>query len=164
MFFSVSSTAASRPAFSVPNRVRFVLLCRKCRSRAAVAEEAAVLCVDVRLGVNGDGSAEGSEEKEESEEETAEYNELSERRVSNSIFGPGATGATSVVLERISPELVVDESSKSDRVAEELQRSNGIVENDHRGDNEENVLENTAKRQDERGGSADLRLLLVAVF
>lgn len=76
--------------------------------------------------------------------------------MSGAVVSPGATGTTSVILESIGSELVVDETTQSDRVTEELKRSNGIAEDEHRGHDEENVLEDTAKRKNEGGGSADL--------
>jgi hypothetical protein len=84
--------------------------------------------------------------------------------VSDTIFGPSAASTSSVILESIGSELVVNESGKGDRVTEELQRCDGVVEDEHRGNNEENVLEDTTERKDERRGSANLRVLLVVVF
>lgn len=123
---------------------------------AAVAEEAAVLGVDVLLTSNRQGRAERPEEEEQNEKDTAENDELSESGVSDAVVCPGATGTTSVLLESISSKLVVDETTESDRVTEELQRCNGVAEDEHRGHDEENVLEDTAKGENEGGGSANL--------
>jgi hypothetical protein len=110
------------------------------------------------LGVDRQRRAEGAEEEEENEEHTTKDDELSESGVSGAVLGPGATSTTSVFLESIGSELVVDETAKSDRVTEELKRCNGVAEDEHRGNDEENVLENTAKRKNEGGGSANLEV------
>jgi hypothetical protein len=112
------------------------------------------------LGVNRQGRAEGAKEEEENEEHTTKDDELSDSGVSGAVFGPGATSTTSVFLESIGSELVVDETAESDRVTEELKRCDGVAENEHRGNDEENVLENTAKRKNEGGGSANLEIWL----
>lgn len=115
------------------------------------------------LGVDGQGGAEGAEKEEENEEHSTKDNELSEGRVSDTIIGPGATSTTGVFLEGIGSKLVVDETTKCDRVTEELERCNGVAEDEHRGNDKKNVLEDTAKRKNERGGSANLESLLATV-
>lgn len=123
---------------------------------ASIAKEAAVLVVDVLVGVDGERRAEAAEEEEEDEEDTTENNELSHSGVSDTVVCPGAAGTSSVVLELVGAELVVNETGESDRVTEELEGSNGVVEDEHRGNDEENVLEDTAKSEDERRGSTNL--------
>lgn len=122
---------------------------------AAVAEEASVLVADVLLRVDRQGGAEGAEKQEENEEHTTKDNELFEGGVSDTIIGPGATSTTSVFLKGIGSKLVVDETTKGDRVTEELERCNGVAEDEHRGNNKKNILKDTAKRENERGGSAN---------
>jgi hypothetical protein len=127
---------------------------------AAVAEETSVLVADVLLRVDRQGRAEGAEDDEENEQHTTEDDELSKSGVSGTVISPGATGTASVLLESISSELVVDETTESDRVTEELKGCNGIAEDEHRGNDEENILEDAAKGKNEGRGSADLEILL----
>lgn len=100
--------------------------------------------------------SEAAEDKEEDNEDSGEDDDLSEGRVTDTVVGPGTTASTSVFLELVCSELVVNETTESDRVTEELQRRDGIAEDEHRGENEEDILEHTGKRKDERGGSANL--------
>lgn len=55
----------------------------------------------------------------------------------------------------LSTELVVHQTSQGDGVTEELLASDGVEENDHRGSNKEDILEDTGHGQDDGGGLAD---------
>lgn len=115
------------------------------------------------LRVDRQGGAEGAKKEEENKEHTTKDDELSEGGVSDTVIGPGATSTTSVFLEGIGSKLVVDKTTKGDRVTEELKRSNGVAEDEHRGNDKKNILEDTAKRKNERGGSANLDSSLATI-
>ena len=115
------------------------------------------------LRVHRQGGAKEAEKEEENEEHTTKDNELSKGGVSNTIIGLGATSTTSVFLDGIGSKLVVDKTIEGDRVTEELERCNGVAEDEHRGNNKKNILKDTAKRENERGGSANLDSLLATV-
>lgn len=59
-------------------------------------------------------------------------------------------------LELLRAELVVDEPCKSQRVAEELLTSDGVVEDEHRCEDEEDVLEDSRHGEDNRRSVPDL--------
>lgn len=94
----------------------------------------------VKIHAGRKRAAEGTEDKEDGGEGNAENDKLPEGWVTDTIIGPGAATVASVLLELVGTELVIDETAKSDGVTEELKRGNGVAEDEHGGDDEENIL------------------------
>lgn len=110
----------------------------------------------VKIHAGRKRAAEGTEDKEDGGEGNAENDELPEGWVTDTVIGPGAATVASVLLELVGTELVVDETAKSDGVTKELQRGNGVAEDEHGGDDEENVLQHTGEGKDEGRSPANL--------
>jgi hypothetical protein len=75
--------------------------------------------------------------------------------VTDTVIGPHTTALLSVTLENIGTELVVDKTTESNRVTEELEWGNDGTPDHHRGGNKEDILENTAEGEDEGGSLAN---------
>jgi hypothetical protein len=60
------------------------------------------------------------------------------------------------VLDTFSTQLVVDKSSQGDGVSEKLKRGDWVSEDDHGRKDEEDILEDTSKREDDGGCFANL--------
>lgn len=77
------------------------------------------------------------------------------------VIGAGATKQLvphlgQKVVDTVLSKLVVNQTTKGDGVSEGLERSNGVAEDDHRGNDEEDILENSGQSKDESGGFANL--------
>lgn len=71
--------------------------------------------------------------------------ELAQNGLASTKLGPVARSLTSIALDLVVAELVVDHAPESNRVAKKLQRSNGSSPDHHGGDNEHNILQDTAE-------------------
>lgn len=111
-----------------------------------------VLCRDRRPHVPS--------EKEADQENNAENKTLRTRRVILAHSTQGKLSIPCEVLDTISAKLVVDQTSEGDRVAEELERSDWVPEDDHRGHDEQDVLQHTRQSENNGGCFADLRSLV----
>lgn len=77
------------------------------------------------------------------------------------VLGAGATKQLvphlgQKVVDTVLSKLVVHQTTKGDGVSEGLERSNGIAEDDHGGNDKEDVLEDSGQSKDEGGGFANL--------
>jgi hypothetical protein len=88
-------------------------------------------------------------DNEDEEERNAEDDKLGHGRVSDAVVGPLFAESTKVFLELVGSELVVDETAESDAVAEELERGDGVTEDEHGGEDEEDVLEDSGQGVDD---------------
>lgn len=104
----------------------------------------------------GDGAAEAAQNEEDDKQNGSENDNLSEGGVTNTVVGPCAAASTSIFLERVGTELVVDQTTKSDRVAEELEGGHRVTEDEHRGNDEKDILQHAGKSEDEGGSLANL--------
>lgn len=94
--------------------------------------------------------------QEQPEKDHGKDDDLAHSGVGLAILGPLATSLTSVILELVSSKLVINETSKSDAVSEKLNTADWVTENEHRGNYEEDVLENAGKCENEGRSLADL--------
>jgi hypothetical protein len=78
--------------------------------------------------------------------------------LAHAIIGPRPLALGDVALELLGAELVVDKSAESDAVAESLEWRDGIEEDDHGCDDEEDILEDSREGENESGSFADLEL------
>ena len=74
------------------------------------------------------------------------------------VLGPLAAALGNVALDRVAAELEPDHAGERDAVAEELQARDGRAPDGDRGEDEDDVFEHAAERQDEGGGFANLEL------
>jgi hypothetical protein len=72
-----------------------------------------------------------SHNNEDEEESQTEEDELGHGGMSGTVVTPLFAESPKVLLELISSELVVNETPKRNAVAEELEGSNGIAEDEH---------------------------------
>jgi len=117
--------------------------------------------VDLILGVLSwvvlwEQAAKTAEEEEEDEKDKAKSNELAHDRSAVAVVSPRALALCHVFLELLTTELVVDKTTESDRVTEELERGDWVVKDGHRSHHEQNILEDTREGKDEGRGLADL--------
>lgn len=81
--------------------------------------------------------------------DTGEDNQLAESGAVLAKLGPlHATGADSL-LQLLTTELVVDKTAERNAVTESLEKGDGVAEEEHRCENEENILEDTGESEDE---------------
>lgn len=97
-----------------------------------------------------------AKEEEEDQHRAANDDELAHGGASLAHLSPVAAGLASVALERLSTELVVDHTTEGDAVTKELQTADLGAPDEHGGDNEEDILEHTAEREDQGGSLANL--------
>lgn len=97
-----------------------------------------------------------TKEQNDGHDDEANDDELASSRVAHTVVSPGALAVAHVLLDLVSSKLVVDEAAKSDAVTEELERRDGVAEDHHGCNDEEDILEYTAEGHNEAGGSADL--------
>ena len=109
-----------------------------------------------RLG--GVARGHGSHEKEENEDNSTKHNELALRGVVDAVLSPSTVGLSSVLLDLVTAKLVVNETDKSNRVAEKLSKGDGSLPDHHGGDDQEDIFENTAEGHNEGRSLADLHM------
>lgn len=106
--------------------------------------------------VGGVGRSKAGEEEDDGEEGHDEDAELAEDGFASTKLGPVAGSLASVTLDLVVAELVVNHAAESNGVTEELEGSNGSAPDHHGGNNEENVLQDTAEGENDSGGLANL--------
>lgn len=79
-----------------------------------------------------------------------------ENQATNADTTEGLAGVGEEVANSLSTKLVVDKTHKGDTVSESLEGGNGIVEDDHGGNNEEDILEDTGESENESGCFSNL--------
>jgi hypothetical protein len=112
--------------------------------------------VQVRGRVNPAGGGKASQQDEEGQERKDNDRYAAEDRLAVAKVGPLAAGLAGVALDGLEPELVVDHAAEGNAVAKELQSRNLGAPDNHGGDDEHDILEDTAEGEDKGGGLADL--------
>jgi hypothetical protein len=108
--------------------------------------------------VRGVAGTKAAQDEEHGDNNAAEDHELAKRRASLSEFGPLHATRAESLLKLLSTELVVDKTTECDAVTESLEKGDGIAEEEHGGENEKDVLENTREGKDKGRGLANLRV------
>lgn len=101
---------------------------------------------DVLRGVCG---SHATKEHEHNEHCASNDNELAQGRTSLTKLRPLATSVAGVVLECFGTKLVVDHTAEGNAVTKELKATDLRSPDKHRGSNQQNILEYTAKCQDQ---------------
>ena len=111
----------------------------------------------VRLGglVRGVARSERAQDHEHGHDDRGKDHQLAENGAGVAKLLPLHAALSEVLLQLLAAELVENETTKRNAVTESLEKRDGILEEEHGCEDEENVLENTRERQDERGGLAD---------
>lgn len=91
------------------------------------------------------GRCQATEQGEEEEGRGHNDGKLAKDGLTSAELGPLACAISNVVLELLEAELVVDHATKSDGVAEELQSRDLGAPDHHRGNNEQDILQDTAQ-------------------
>lgn len=120
--------------------------------------EASQLLVGVCGVLSRDGASGTDAAKEENngDENGDDNDELAGSWAASTVVSPSALCRAHVLLNLIGSKLVVDEAAERNAVSEELEGRNGVAEDHHGCDDEEDVLEYTAEGHDEARGSTDL--------
>lgn len=82
------------------------------------------------------------------DEDDADSDQPPEHRPAGAEVRPAALALPDVLLELVAAEFVVDEAGEGDGVAEGLQGADGVAEDEHAGDDEQDVLEHARQRHD----------------
>jgi hypothetical protein len=108
------------------------------------------------LSRNSSGGTDAAKEEDDGDEDEDDHDELAGSWATGAVVSPGTLRRAHVLLDLVSSKLVVDEAAERNAVSEELEWRNGVAEDHHGGNNEEDVLEDTTEGHDEARGSADL--------
>lgn len=127
-------------------------------SYSLIANELANAVVDLTRGIGGITGAKRSEDHEEGHDDGTEDHHFAENGAGVAEFRPLHAALAEVLLKLLSSELVENETPKGNAVAESLEECDRILEQEHGGEDKENILENTREGKDERRGLADLRI------
>lgn len=109
-----------------------------------------------RVVVRGVSRGQATKQDEEREGGTDEDCDLAEDGLVGAELGPLAVGLADVALKLVDSKLVVDHAAEGNGVSEELQGSNLGAPDHHGGNDQEDILEHTAKSEDDSGRLADL--------
>lgn len=123
---------------------------------SALTQEARHLVLGVLVVLGSEARSEAAEQDENDEDDEAEDNKLAQSRVAGAVLSPGAAALTKVLLELVRTELVVDKTAESNAVAERLETGNGVLEDDHGGEDEQDILQHTGEGENKGRGLADL--------
>lgn len=124
-----------------------------------VANELANTVIDLVGRVGSVAWSEGTQNEEHGNDDGGEYHELAEHRPAVAKLLPLHATLAKVLLELLSTQLVVDKTAERDGVTKGLEEGDGVLEEEHGREDKENVLEHTGKREDERRGPANLRIV-----
>lgn len=128
------------------------------RERAgALTKERTKLVLGVLVVLGGEVGGKTAEEDEDDEDGETKDDELAQSGVARTVLGPGATASANVLLDLVGTELVVDETAEGNAVAKGLETGDGVAEDEHRGKDEEDILEDTGQGEDEGRGLANLQ-------
>lgn len=105
---------------------------------------------------NSSSGTDAAKEENNGDENEDDNDELAGSRATSAVIGPSTLCGAHVLLDLVSSKLVVDKAAERNAVSEELKGRNGVAEDHHGCDDEENILEYTAESHDKAGGSADL--------
>lgn len=97
-----------------------------------------------------------AEKNEDRDNDQSDHYDLAKNWSCSTEFCPSAARICEIALYGIESELEVEQAANSDGVAEDLETRDHSSPDDDGGNDEKNVLEYTAKREDEPGGLADL--------
>lgn len=126
------------------------------RLRGLVADIVANLVVKFARGFGGESRSQPTQKHKHGKQEHTEDDDLAHSWAVVAKLGPRQTTLAQVLSDLVSTELVVDETSKGNAVAESLEKSNWVAEEKHGGKDQDDILEHTREGEDERGGLADL--------
>lgn len=108
--------------------------------------------------VRGVAGTKAAEDQEHRDDDAAEDHQLAERGASLTELRPLHAACAESLLQLLSTELVVDKTTERDAVTESLEQGDGIAEEEHGCENEENVLEDARESKDQRRGLANLHV------
>lgn len=114
-----------------------------------------ILCsVNIILGVVA--RSQSTEEDEDGDNDQAEDQNFAHGWAGGAKLGPGAVGLRQVFLYLLLAKLEPEHSKKGDGIAEHLEVGDHGSPDEDRGDNEEDILQDTAECQDETRGLSNL--------
>ena len=130
------------------------------RSRALLAENVADAALDavVKLAclVRGVTGTKTAQDEEHRDDDTTEDNDLTEGGAGLAELCPLHAASAEGLLHFLTAELVVDEATERNAVTKSLEKGDGVTEKEHGRKDEEDVLQNTGKGEDEGRGLANL--------
>jgi hypothetical protein len=111
---------------------------------------------EVVIGIVARGQT--TEEDEDCDHHQAKDENLPHGRAGGAKLGPGAASLEQVLLYLLLTELEPEHSKEGDAVAEHLEVGDHGTPDENGGDDEEDILQDTAQGQDETRGFSDLEL------
>lgn len=123
---------------------------------STLAQETANLVLGVLIILRSEARSKTTEEDEDDEDDETKNDQLAQSRVAGAVFRPSTTTLAKVLLELIRAKLVVDETAERNAVTEGLEARDGVLEDDHRREDEQNVLQHTGEGENKGRGLADL--------
>lgn len=121
-----------------------------------VANELADTVVDLVGRLGSIAGSKGAKDEEHGNDDSGENHELAENRPAVAELLPLHAALAEVLLELLTTKLVVNEATERNAVTKGLEETDGVLEEEHGGEDEENVLEYTRQSKDERRGLANL--------
>lgn len=98
-----------------------------------------------------------TKKQEHEHHRASNHDELAQGRAGLAQFRPLAASIAGISQERLRSKLVVNHTAKGDAVAKELKPADLSSPDKHRGNDEQHILEDTAKRQNQGRGPANLQ-------
>lgn len=121
------------------------------------ADQFADAVVDLIGRIRGIAWSKGAQDHKHGREDGGEDHQLTEHRAGVAKFLPLHTALAEKLLQLGSAELEENEATEGNAVAERLEERNRVLEQEHGGEYEEDVLEYARKGEDKGRGPADLR-------
>ena len=103
--------------------------------------------VDIIFGVNAACRGKAAKENEECKEDQCNGGDTAKDRLPVAKVSPLAAGLARIALDGLIAKLVVDHTGQRNAIAKELEGRHLSPPNHHGGNNEQDILENTAKSE-----------------
>lgn len=107
--------------------------------------------------VSGVVGADGTNEKEEHEDGGTNNNQATLGRLVVAVLSPGTGRTRGVLAHLVTAKLVPDKTCQRDGVTKVLLARDGVIKEHDRGNNQQDILEDTAQGHDERRSLANLQ-------
>ena len=107
-------------------------------------------------GDGGAGRSAAVQDEQNDGQDTANHDGLGPGGVAPTVLAHLEPDIGSKGLHLLGTKLVVNQTTQGDRVTDELLGSNGVTEDNHGGNNQKDILQDTSHGQDDSGSLANL--------
>lgn len=118
-------------------------------SDSLLANDLANAVVDLTGRLRGIARSKGAENHEHGHDDGSKDHQLAEDWASVAKLLPLHATLSEVFLQHLASKLVVDETTQSNAVTESLEKRDGVLEQEHGCEDEEDVLQHTGESEDE---------------